>query len=117
MNDRVLSKQDDLARCARHDRLNLGLITPRLLIPQTQPLEFSHQPIPANRSRPFEAQPFSPKGGRSLVDGADRAGFEQGGFEVVDQVGGVFNTDAETDQVLGEVARRANGRVDRGVAV
>jgi hypothetical protein len=113
----MLAEQDDLARRTRHYRLNLGLITPPLLALQSQPLELSHQPIPANRSRPFKAQPFSPEGGRSLVDGADGAGFEQGGFEVVDQVGGVFDPDAETDQVFGEVARRADGRVDRGVAV
>jgi hypothetical protein len=39
------------------------------------------------RSRPFKAQPFSPEGGRSLVDGADGAGFEQGGFEVKSEEG------------------------------
>jgi hypothetical protein len=56
----------------------------------TLPLSHSHASIdPAVR-------------GRSLVDGADGAGFEQGGFEVVDQVGGVFDPDAETDQVFGE---------------
>lgn len=117
MNDRVFSKENDLARCAGHDCLNLGLITPRPLARQSQPLKLSHQPIAPDRSRPFEAQPFSPKGGRSLVDGADCAGFEEGGFEVVDQVGRVFDTDAEPNQVFGKVTRGADGGVDRGVAV
>lgn len=120
----VLPKQDDLARRARHDSLHFRLRHLPLALtllqsqgrqpPIQQPLHGAHAPG-AGDSHPLQIQPLATRDARGLVNGPDRAGLEQGGFEVVDQVGGVFDADAEADQVFGEVSRGPDGRVDRGV--
>jgi hypothetical protein len=113
VNNRMLAKQNHLARCARDDLLDLGLRrTVRAFALQRPVRQLDHP------SLTVLDDPLKPgTSAHSLVDDANRSCFEQGSLEVVDQVGRVLDTDAETDEVLGEVASGTDSRVDRGVAV
>ena len=45
----------------------------------------------------------------------DCASFNQGMAEIVKQICRILDSDTETDQILGETASRAGGRVDRSM--
>lgn len=94
MNDRVLAEEDHLARC-RRDQVSDHLRVQSVLLCRCSD----------DSLRP------------SVGADADRAGLEQRGLEVVDQIVGILDTDAEADEVFGQVARLADCRIDRGVTV
>ena len=98
----MLSKQDDLAR--RRDRQRLKRSVDRHC------LHLRREEL----SLGLDSLEDCPRS--SLVDNADGSCLEQCRFEVVDEVLWVFDTDTESDEVLGQVALSASLGVDRGVA-
>lgn len=115
----MLAKQDDLARGTRHDCFDLWPADARCRLRsiQSEARQTFAQVVRAANSDPLEVEALAACGSGSFIDGADGAGLEKGGLEIVDQVGRVFDADAEADQVFRQVARGANGRIDRGVAI
>lgn len=109
----MLAEEDDLARRARDDLFDLGLCRAVRTLALRRPVrQLDHA------SLAILNDPLKPRtAAHSLVDDTNRTSFEKSGFEVVNQVCGVLDADAETDEVFGEVAGGADGRIDRGVTV
>lgn len=100
MYDSVLSKQDDLA-WSTDEPLAAVLRARSTSLAQG---EFLHRPTDRVRNPDIVVRRES-----------NRASLDEGMTEIVQQIRGVLNTNAQTDQILRKTASSPGGRVDRGV--
>lgn len=107
----MFTEQDDFTRSRGDQRLDRTFERDRFQFGGDGCQIGALAPRSCTRNDPLDTVPVL-----TVVDDLDGARFEEGGFEIVDEVIDVLDADTEADQILREIPSGADGRIDGGMA-